>query len=448
MALTRRRFLARTGLFLSAGAVASPSMLNGAGADSPPPPPPRPEALREDPGWEDVRRQFALSDDVIHMSAALIASHPAPVREAIDGHRRALDADPVVYLHDNSERLLNAARSAAGDYMGVDGEHIALTDSTTMGLGLVYTGLRLRPDEEFVSSEGDYYATHEAIRLSRARTGAKERRIALYDRIAEVTEEEIVARVRQAITPATRVLALTWVHSNTGLKLPVGAIAEALEEINAERPQDARVLFCVDGVHGFGNQNAGMADLGCDFFIAGCHKWLFGPRGTGIIVGREQAWPSLAPTIPSFNDAAAWRAWLTNSDPSGPTTAAAMTPGGYKPFEHRWAMTQAFAFHHDIGKARIEARTHELARQLKEGLAAMAHVTLYTPMSESLSAGIVCFDVDGMSALAAVDHLRARGIVASVTPYARRHARLTPSIRNTPREIETVLREIRAMAGR
>jgi selenocysteine lyase/cysteine desulfurase len=124
-----------------------------------------------------------------------------------------------------------------------------------------------------------------------------------------------------------------------------------------------------------------------------------------------------------------------------------MSPGGFKPFEHQWAMAEAFEFHQGFGKAKIAARTHELSRQLKEGLAAVPRVKLYTPMSDELSAGIVCFDIEGMSPREVVGQLREKGIVATTTPYAPSYARFTPSIRNSPAEIETVLGEIRVMAG-
>jgi hypothetical protein len=190
---------------------------------------------------------------------------------------------------------------------------IALTDSTTMGVALVYNGLRLTPDQEILSTEQDYYVTHESIRLAARRTGAKVRRISLYDQIEGITEEQVVDRITQAIAPATRVLALTWVHSSTGLKLPLRAIANAVEGINAGRDEAARVLICVDGVHGFGIEDAALSDLGCDFLMAGCHKWLFGPRGTGIVAGTQRAWESVLPTIPSFIDSGNWQAWSSGT---------------------------------------------------------------------------------------------------------------------------------------
>ena len=444
MALTRRTFLTQASLGVTAGGVAAscdlrePAAAEGksvgqrgsAGADS----------------WEQIREQFALAPGLVHMSALLISSHPKPVRDAIEEHRRALDADPVTYLNAHNRRLQGAARAAAARYLGVETSAIALTDSTTMGLGLVYNGLRLKPGDEILAMEDDYYATHESIRLAAERTGARVRKISLYQDSETASEDDIVQMLAQAITPATRVVALTWVHSSTGLKIPARQIAGMLNKLNANRGADARILFCLDGVHGLGNQDVAMSDLGCDFFIAGCHKWLFGPRGTGIIAAKGRAWEHLTPTIPSFIDQEIRTAWFTEREPADRVNGSTMSPGGFKAFEHQWALTQAFEFHQAIGKSRIAKRTAELAAQLKEGLAKMSGVRLRTPRSEALSAGIVCFDVDGMSPSAVVARLSRRKLIASVTPYARAHARLTPSIYNTPAEVDTALREIHALA--
>ena len=122
---------------------------------------------------------------------------------------------------------------------------------------------------------------------------------------------------------------------------------------------------------------------------------------------------------------------------------AGMTPGGFHSFEHRWALGEAFKFHQAIGKARIATRIHALNHQLKEGLAEMGHVTLHTPRADELSAGIVCFEVRGVRPEGVVARLHERGIIASVTPYATRYARLAPSLLTSPEEINKTLREIK-----
>jgi isopenicillin-N epimerase len=154
-------------------------------------------------------------------------------------------------------------------------------------------------------------------------------------------------------------VAVTWVHSSTGVKLPIRRMADALADINRKRADADRVLLCVDGVHAFGVEQESMAELGCDFLVAGCHKWLFGPRGTGIVWGKEKAWSGHAGIIPSF-EWAALEAWMHGKTPDGLPPGPRTSPGGFHSYEHRWALAEAFRFHRKIGKARVTARIHEL----------------------------------------------------------------------------------------
>ncbi len=233
-------------------------------------------------------------------------------------------------------------------------------------------------------------------------------------------------------------------HSSTGVKVPVRGIADAVSRANKDRPEADRILLCVDGVHGFGIEDATMSDLGCDFFAAGTHKWICGPRGTGIIWGRSARWPLLRPNIPSFSYES-YVAWMRGVVP-GATSAAMMTPGGFHSFEHRWALGEAFDFHLAIGKAKVAARIHALNRRLKEGLAAMKHVSLHTPMADEASSGITCFDVAGMEPDAVVTSLREKKIIATKTPYSPPCARAAPGLLNSDEDVDATLRAVRALA--
>ena len=419
--LDRKKFLTRSGIAVAA--VAGFGSLEDVSASG--------DVEQSFRDWSTVRRQFNLQPGVIHLGAFLLASHPAAVRRAIERHQRRLDANPVDYLHEhwipNERRVL----AAASGYLGANPEDIALTDSTTMGLSLLYAGLDVRTGQELLTTTHDFFVTHEALDTKAKRSGATVRKITLYDRSEAASESEIVDRIARAVRPQTRVLAITWVHSSTGVKLPVRKIADALARLNAGRAERDRILLCVDGVHGFGIENVQVANLGCDFFATGCHKWLFGPRGTGLVWGAPGAWPSATSTIPSF----------TGTE----TPGAANTPGGFHSFEHRWALAEGFLLHRQIGKARIAARTHALNSRLKDGLARMSHVTLHTPRAAGLSAGLVCFEVKGMSPDTVVSRLRARRIVATVTPYSPSYARVAPSILNTPAEVDRALDAIRGL---
>jgi selenocysteine lyase/cysteine desulfurase len=430
--MKRRPFLA--GLLTTAGALGCQST---AGA-TPPVAAPAPPADE----WQRVRGLFELSPDWVHLGGFLLASHPTPVREAIERHRRALDDNPVLYLedHDHSGPVL----AAAAAYMGARPEEIALTDSTTMGLATLYNGLPLRAGDDVLTTAHDHYATHESLRLAAGRTGATVRRVPLYERASAASAGSMADAIAKAIRPETRVVAVTWVHSSTGVKTPVRAIADVVARANAGRDAKDRVLLCVDGVHGFGVEDASMADLGCDFFVAGCHKWIFGPRGTGVIWGKKELWRLLRPTIPHFG-AAAYGAWMRGVDPPE-TTADMMTPGGFHSFEHRWALGAAFDLHRSIGKAKVAERIHALNRQCKEGLAAMKHVTLHTPRADEVSAGIITFEVAGMAPKAVVKRLAEAKVIGTTTPYATSYARLAPGLLNGPADVEKALAAVRAMA--
>jgi selenocysteine lyase/cysteine desulfurase len=432
--IDRRNFLVRSGLALGTSLFAGGlSFVTQSGALSA-----TPSQLLD---WQTVRDQFPLSRDLIHLAGFFLASHPTPVREAIERHRRGLDADPIGYWFAHEKEQEASVLQAAADYLGVHPTEIALTDSTTMGLGLLYGGLALQPDQEILTTTHDHYSTDMSLRLRAERTGATVRRISLYEQLSTISRESLVEKLVAQVRQQTRIVAVTWVHSSTGLKLPIAEMARALEKINASRAEKDRIIFCVDGVHALGVEDFRLSELGCDFFVAGTHKWMFGPRGTGFVWGHERAWPFANAIIPTFHSDA-YDMWMRVIPPRPLPMAIYMTPGGFHSFEHRWALDQAFVFHQAIGKPRVTRRIHDLNDHFKQGLAKMKHVTLRTPLARDVSAGIVCFEVAGLQPDQIVRRLRERGIVASVTPYATQYARVAPGILNSPAEMETVLKAI------
>jgi isopenicillin-N epimerase len=397
--------------------------------------------------WDKLRGEFALARDRVHLAGLLFSSYPRVVRQSIERYRRMLDEDPVETLeHDlTTSEYTNATLDAAARYLGGARDQIALTDSTTSGLALVYGGLPLGPRDEVLTTKHDHWVTHESLRLVSERSGAKVRTVALYERPADANGPAMVEAISSALTPATRAVAITWVHSSTGVKTPVRAIAEAVAAANRARAPGDRILLCVDGVHGFGVENATVPELGCDVFVAGCHKWLFGPHGTAIVWAKPEAWERIRPVSMPFHLGyimARQYGVGTLPRPDGPTR----TPGGFRAYEHRWALREAFDLHLSLGKADVEARIHELAGRCKRGLAALPHVTLHTPSDPSLSAGIVCFEVAGLKPDAVVARLKEKHIVASSTPYIPSYARLTPGLLNSPEEVDRAVAAVGKLA--
>lgn len=365
--------------------------------------------------WASVRAQFPLDPATAQLAAYVLSPHTAQVNAAIDFHRARLGFDTEATLMEGL-RLENQARAAAARFAGGRAGDYALTDSTTMGLAIVFGGLPLTSGDEVLSTTHDFFSTVDALRLLEQRTGATVKRVSLYDDPETATVDEMVDRLVRGVTPRTRAVAITWVHSSTGVRTPVREIADALPD---------GVLLCVDGVHGFAAVDADLPDLGCDFLATGTHKWLFGPRGTGLVWGRD--WGSMTELIPTFT-------------PGSP--GSRMTPGGYHDFEHRWALAEGFAFQERIGRAAVVGRTVEQATQLKEALADGPH-RVVTPLDPEVSAGIVCVEVD--SPPNAMMTLREQGISTSVTPYATMYLRLGPSIVTSPAEVDAAAEAVNAL---
>jgi selenocysteine lyase/cysteine desulfurase len=439
MTIDRRRFLTRA---LSTGAltsIAGGKLALGAPAPAKP--------ASDLSTWAGVRAEFLLSREYNHMALMLLASHPRPVREAIERHRRGLDENPVTYGMSNFKKQEDLVRAAAADYTGGKPEEIALTGNTTTGLALLYGALPLRPRQEIVVTTHDHYVTYEALRLRTLHTGAPVRKIQLYAVPEKATADEIVGNLVKGIGPRTRAVACTWVHSSTGVKLPIRRMADAIADVNKKRADADRVLLCVDGVHGFGVEQESFADLGCDFFVAGCHKWIFGPRGTGLVWGKPEAWKGNAGIIPTF-DWTAFELWMKGKTPEGLPPGPRVSPGGFHSFEHRWALAEAFRFHLAIGKPRVTTRIHELATRTKQGLTAIGgKVKVRTPMAADLSSGITCFEIEGMPPQTIVDRLAEKKIIASESPYATSYARLTPGLLNTPEEVDQAVAAVKAIAA-
>ena len=392
--------------------------------------------------WDEIIAQFSINRDLIQLGASqFFSSHPLPVTKAIQYHAQQLNESPVLYTEEKENNMMQQCREDIANYFGIaNPDEIAMTDSTTMGLGTIYTALNLKPGEEILTTDHDHYSQHESIRNACNRTGASYRRFEMYKNLSEVTKDEIVDSVLREVGDQTKILGITWVHSSSGLKIPVPEISNAVAKLNEIRPPENKIRIIVDGVHGFGIELETFPELGCDFFITSGHKWLYGPRGTGFVAATHDAWQQVTPIIPSYTDT--MDVVIEEEERPDFMDGKQMTPGGFHSLEYRWALADAFRFVNSIGKENIYERVHALNRMCKTGLASMPHVKLHTPMDDELSAGIISFEVDGYSTPDVIKALLEKKVIATAAPYRTSWARFTPGIVNTEKEIEQALSAI------
>ena len=412
----RRTFLKQAGLLaasLPLGTAIIPQALAG-------------NAAPPGDSWAGFHQLFTQDPDYLHFSNFLVTSHPKPVRDAIDRYRAQIDRNPGLAMDwdlQETWKREGQVREWAGRYLNAKPGQIALTGSTSEGLAMIYGGIQVRPDQEILTTVHEHYATEYSLDFRVRKQGTQVRKIKLFEDADRVSVDEVLGSIKRNIRPNTRVLGMTWVQSGSGVKLPIGEIGKLVDEHNRNRDDKDRILYVVDGVHGFGVENLDFPDMHCDFFIAGTHKWMFGPRGTGLICARSEQNTYVTPMVPTFSQ-----------DNNFATT---MTPGGYHAFEHRWALDEAFKLHLQLGKAQVQARIHQLNDELKGQLLAHPQIELVTPRSPALSAGFTFFRVKGQDSGEVAAHMmKNRVVIDAVERDVGPVVRTSPGLLNTSTEIQ------------
>ena len=376
--------------------------------------------------WTQLRQLFDQDPQAIHFANFLITSHPKPVREAIERHRATLDRNPGLAMdwdQGSNEQLQHNVRVWAGQYLQAKPGQIALTGSTTEGLAMIYGGVQVRADQEILTTEHEHYSTRNILDFRSRRDGTRVRKLRLFDNPQSISLDQVLDTINRNIRPETRVLGMTWVHSGSGVKLPISAISRLVDEHNRQRDDKDRLIYVVDGVHGFGVDDLSFPQMNCDFFVAGTHKWMFGPRGTGIVCSRSEELKYVSPSVPTFSEATSF--------------ATIMTPGGYHAFEHRWAVDEAFKLHLQLGKADVQARIHQLNSYLKQRLQEQSNIELVTPLDPQFSAGFTFFRAKGQDSDEVAAYLMQNRVICdAVSRDVGPVIRTAPGLLNNEAEVD------------
>lgn len=394
--------------------------------------------------WRAVRAAFALDPGFVHLVGFWLSSHPAPVREAIGFHRRELDSNPYLYVRNNEEREESKVRSALGRFLKGNEDCFALTESTSLGLGLITAGLEGSSADELLTTEHEHYSAWESAEGLSLRCGMRLRRALLYNDDEEPTKELIVQRLLDSLSDTTRIVLLTWVHSSTGVRLPLPDMCREIKArfIGRSRPP----IIIVDATHAVGAFPLSLDESYCDIVVGSCHKWMLAPRGTAFVWGREEALASIRPAVASFASGALGRFTGAREIPAL-LPGERLTPGGFHCFEHRWAVPAAIEFIENIGVERVASRIAHLCNLLRQGLEEIEGIRVVTPRSHSLSAGFVCFEVLRREAYSVCRDLLGDRILCSAGPYRKSLCRFSPFVYNSFDDIERALDAVRKVVA-
>lgn len=329
---------------------------------------PRTPAEPDEAFWREVRARFLVSRDVGFFNAANLCPMPLPVVEAIEKNIRAYEVSPSPEARARLMQGREDARKLLADALRVTPEEIVLTRNTTEGNNFVSSGLTLGPGDEVVVSTDNHPSNLAAWRQKAARFGFTV--VAVAPPPSHPGTDGYVGLFTRALTPRTKVLAVTYVSSNSGDMLPVAELCRVARERG--------VLSLVDGAQAFGVLDVNLGAMRPDFFTGSMHKWPCGPKEKGVFYVNRAVHDRISPTIIGVYGGAVGISRTFEAEGQRDDAAIA-------------AVVEALKFQGSIGRDVIETRARALARHLMTELRKLDGVHLWTDPAPDRSAAIVIF---------------------------------------------------------
>src|SRR5216684_3564551 len=325
------------------------------------------------------RRDTPGCRDRIHLNNAGAALMPAPVLETLT---RYLEREATIGGYEAADE----AAARVGDIyesvawlLGAAARNVALVENATVAFAQALSAFDFRPGDRIVTTRADY-VSNQLMYLSLARRVGVET-VRADDLPEGGTDPESVRRL--ARHPRTKLVALTWVPTNSGLVQDAPAVGAVCAELG--------VPYLVDACQAVGQMAVDVRALGCDFLAATGRKLERGPA-------------------PFFLD-------MRGADWTDPD-AFRLTDGArrFEKWELAYALTlglgAAVRYALEVGRAGQE-RAWRLAARLRERLAGIPGAIVLD--RGSTRCAIVTVAVAGRDAAELKRRLRARGINTSVS---------------------------------
>jgi selenocysteine lyase/cysteine desulfurase len=397
----RRRFLGSMGI-AAAATLAPPTA--GLGA---------PEAPAAGAG-------FLLEPGLVYLNTASVGpSSRAVLDRAIDVWR-AIEANPVATIYGNgaAHRAIDAVYQQAAAFLGCAVDELLFTRSTTEAMNSVATGISWMAGDRVLTTDQEHDGGSLGWRHVARRHGVA------IDRIGIATTDydpgRILDRLAAALTTNTRVVSVSHVITTTGLRMPIREIATLARSRGA--------LCVVDGAQAIGHVPVDVRALGCDAYAACGHKWLLGPKGTGLLYIRKDAEDRIQPVQREDG-----RGFVAHSTGIGSLPLIA-------------GLGAAIEAVQTVGMAAIERRILDLRARAYAGMQGIPTLTMASPPSGLLGTGLVAARVpDAHPSDALRDRLRDRHrvMVKMVEKQWFNGIRLSPHVFNTEADVDAALEALR-----
>ena len=322
--------------------------------------------------------------------------------------------------------VLARSRELCARMIGATPDEIAMTVNTTYGINVAASSMLLKAGDVIVTPDREFPANVYPWMALAERRGLGYRRVACVNGLAD--EDALIRALDQ---PDVRVLSVSWVSFETGLKLDLARLGAAC--------RDRGIYFVVDAIQGIGAASIDARAAHIDFLACGGQKWLLSPWGTGFLYVRRELVQQLVPHIVS------WMAVKNSEDFTQLCNYDLNWFDNARRFELITLPYQEFAglnasleLFESVGWDRVYSLVADRATQIMEWAQRRSDLTLVTPTDRSHRAGVVAIRPRDAAAVSA--RLFANGV-----PHALREGmiRLAPHFYTSADEVDRALRILR-----
>jgi isopenicillin-N epimerase len=378
------------------------------------------EAALDEDYWANIQQAFSVTRGIINLNNGGVCPSPRIVTEAFVRYTWQQEDATAYTMWQILEPQSETIRSGLAEVFGCDAEEIAITRGASESLETLLMGLDLKSGDEVLTSTQDYGRMLTTLRQREMREGLKLKLIKIP--IAPDNVDEIAVAFERAVTPKTKLILVSHQINLTGQILPVRKVCAVRKVCDMARARGIETI--VDGAHSFAQFDFKRDDLGCDYFGTSLHKWIYAPKGTGMLYVRKEkipkVWPLMASEDRQKNDIRKYEEIGTHS--------AAM----------RLAIGEAILFHNAIGGKRKEERLRYLSRYWMNKLKSIPKVGFNTSFDPKQSCAIANFKIDGVDPVALGSYLMSKHKIFT-TPIVHDEftgIRITPNVYTTLWELD------------
>ena len=334
-----------------------------------------------DKDWDELRKLFPLTYSRNYFNTGGIGASPKKVVDAVY-HNMILSET----RGDEKRKSLKNVRSKVAKFLNANPKNIAFTRNTTEGMNIIARELSFKEGDEIVLSTHEHIGGASPWVMLQKEIGVKLKLVDL-----DLSGEQNLELIKNSISPKTKLVCISHVTCTTGMKLPVNEIVKLCKEKG--------VYSCIDGAQAIGMMPVDLGTMNPDFYVCSGHKWLLGPKGTGIIYIGDKAFSEMKPLFSGAYSDSDFNLSKRLLDFVGNPSRLEY---GTRNIPLIMGLEAAIDFVDELNLETLSKRNKELARYLVEKLSENPKIEIISPLNDEFSTSMISFRVKGK------DYLRVR----------------------------------------